>query len=251
MRPATCAGFDCVMFNSLNQSPCEVTSKLIDFGLELRGHGLAIDPWVVYSNGCDPLYMQQFLSPGVPNGTAVPGWAYLTIADDTFDLNTAHRLARIHPAENKIPAIVPRPLSSIPAPATATPTLSSAPSQSTPSTPIISQTQSGQGVSKKDLVGIVAGSVNGGGIVLISLAVFLLQCPAHEAARSTHLTCLGRRGRNLAILLSTPSSFRPLLRYVGATRRLQNTFGNVTPKGAAQRNGPSSNRPAQRRSANT
>ena len=69
---------------------------------------------------------------------------------------------------------------------------------------------------------------------------FLLLCPAFAHARARYLSGMGRRSRDLAALLGTPDAFRPLLMYVGATRRLAHTFGNVSPRA-----GPSTTRTHQ------
>ena len=69
-----------------------------------------------------------------------------------------------------------------------------------------------------------------------SVMHYLLICSAHSNARAKYLGGLGRRGRDLATLLGTPDAFRPLLHYLGATRRLAHTFGNVTPQQDRQSN---------------
>lgn len=74
---------------------------------------------------------------------------------------------------------------------------------------------------------------------------FLLLCPAFANARARFLTGMGRRSRDLSALLGTPAAFRPLLMYVGATRRLAHTFGNVAPQ--ADPSAPRAGQPAPRR----
>ncbi|EJF59745.1 hypothetical protein BD309DRAFT_876091 [Dichomitus squalens] len=134
-----------------------------------QGRGLSIDPWEEFSASCYPLYMQQFPSP-IPNYTAVPGWAYLPITKDEFDVSTAERLAGIHPAENTIPIIVPGPLSSTPAP-TSPPFTSSRSMTSTSGISSPTQTQRVQPVSKTNLAAMVAGSVIGGGVFFVGLVL--------------------------------------------------------------------------------
>ncbi|PIL37604.1 hypothetical protein GSI_01298 [Ganoderma sinense ZZ0214-1] len=59
---------------------------------------------------------------------------------------------------------------------------------------------------------------------------YLLVCPAYANVRSHYLSGMGRRSRDLSALLGTPDAWPPLLRYVGATRRLAHTFGDVAPQ---------------------
>ena len=49
---------------------------------------------------------------------------------------------------------------------------------------------------------------------------YILVCPAYSGARARYLSGMGRSGRHLSTLLGTPDAWRPLLRFVGATRRL-------------------------------
>ncbi|PIL29086.1 hypothetical protein GSI_09134 [Ganoderma sinense ZZ0214-1] len=79
---------------------------------------------------------------------------------------------------------------------------------------------------------------------------YLLICPAYANARNRYLSGMGRCSRDLSALLGTPDAWLPLLHYVGATRRLAHTFGNVAPQqeqheqqqvpGAARRRGRTS-----------
>ncbi|PIL23296.1 hypothetical protein GSI_14606 [Ganoderma sinense ZZ0214-1] len=132
-----------------------------------QGRGLAIDPWIVYSAQCDPLYIQKFPNP-IPNGTAVPGWAFLPISNDMFDLKSAQALALIHPAENQAPTIIPGQLSSTTLPTSALPTSTTSGTSTSTAT-----SSSNPGVSKKNLAGIIAGSVVGGGVFFLALAAFM------------------------------------------------------------------------------
>ncbi|KAI1783247.1 hypothetical protein LXA43DRAFT_355268 [Ganoderma leucocontextum] len=136
-----------------------------------QGRGLAIDPWIVYSAQCKPLYIQKF-SDTIPNGTAVPGWAFLPIADDMFDLKTAQALAALHPAENQAPTVIPGQLSSTTLPITTT--LPTSTHSGTPTS--TSSSNPGPVVKKKNLAGIIAGSVVGGGVFFVGLAVILFCC---------------------------------------------------------------------------
>nr|VWO96319.1 Uncharacterized protein [Ganoderma boninense] len=74
---------------------------------------------------------------------------------------------------------------------------------------------------------------------------YLLTCPAHSHARACYLSGMGRRGRDLSTLLGTPDAWQPLLRYVGATKRLAHTFGNVTPRPPSN-DGPTRSQPRAR-----
>ncbi|KAM5537617.1 hypothetical protein V8D89_008695 [Ganoderma adspersum] len=140
-----------------------------------QGRGLAIDLWIIYSAQCDPLYIQKFPD-SIPTGTAVPGWAFLPIANDMFDLRTAQALALIHPAENQAPAVLPGQLSSTTLPTSALPTSTSSrtpTSTHTPTSTPASTPTSNPGVSKKNLAGIIAGSVVGGGVFFVCLAALV------------------------------------------------------------------------------
>ncbi|KAH7919728.1 hypothetical protein BV22DRAFT_1099089, partial [Leucogyrophana mollusca] len=56
----------------------------------------------------------------------------------------------------------------------------------------------------------------------------ILTCPGHTRARYTLLGELDLNALNLHSLLNTPTSIRPLLRYIARTNRLVNTFGDVS-----------------------
>jgi len=59
---------------------------------------------------------------------------------------------------------------------------------------------------------------------------YLISCPAYTRQRHALEQRLGRYTRSVPTLLSKPNAFPALFNYVNATRRLSDTFGNVTPR---------------------
>lgn len=60
-----------------------------------------------------------------------------------------------------------------------------------------------------------------------SVAHFLFHCPAHERARRALFYEIGRVARCLSQLLANPEFTKPLFRYIHATKRFTEQFGNV------------------------
>ena len=58
---------------------------------------------------------------------------------------------------------------------------------------------------------------------------YILFCPHYESARSYIREIINKERNALAFLLGKRDGIPPLLRYVGATKRFQSTFGDVTP----------------------
>ena len=56
---------------------------------------------------------------------------------------------------------------------------------------------------------------------------YLLECPTYSLHRAVHLSPLGRSGRTLRKLLASEDALRPLFKFINATGRLRQTFGEV------------------------
>lgn len=62
-----------------------------------------------------------------------------------------------------------------------------------------------------------------------SVKHFLLECPKYLRQRAALRKEVGRRANQLQKLLNDRHCTGPLLRYIARTRRMENTFGDVTP----------------------
>ncbi|KAL1739248.1 hypothetical protein HDZ31DRAFT_25388, partial [Schizophyllum fasciatum] len=60
-----------------------------------------------------------------------------------------------------------------------------------------------------------------------TLRHFLFDCPTYRSDRTVMTRALGRNARNLEAIFHDKKGIYALLRYVGRTRRLQHTFGDV------------------------
>ena len=58
---------------------------------------------------------------------------------------------------------------------------------------------------------------------------FLFDCPAYQNERHYLDRALGRHNRSLEHIMTKEKSIRELLRYIGSTKRLKRTHGDVTP----------------------
>ncbi|KAH7915844.1 hypothetical protein BJ138DRAFT_994581, partial [Hygrophoropsis aurantiaca] len=56
---------------------------------------------------------------------------------------------------------------------------------------------------------------------------YILACPSHRPARDAMNRALPWGKKNLPSLLSDPKCTRPLMKYIAATKRFEQTFGNV------------------------
>lgn len=56
---------------------------------------------------------------------------------------------------------------------------------------------------------------------------FVLQCPKYALQRRAYFGPLGRNGQRLDYLLSTKEGTKRLFKFVNATRRLHQTFGDL------------------------
>ena len=62
-----------------------------------------------------------------------------------------------------------------------------------------------------------------------TIAHYLIFCPAHARHRRLLNDKLKWKARNLTTLLAEPKGIKPLLTFAHATRRFQETFGNLNP----------------------
>ncbi|KAL1740748.1 hypothetical protein HDZ31DRAFT_46902 [Schizophyllum fasciatum] len=60
-----------------------------------------------------------------------------------------------------------------------------------------------------------------------TLRHFLFDCPTYRRERTVMTRALGRNARNLEAIFRDKKGIYALLRYVGRTKRLQQTFGDV------------------------
>ncbi|KIK75229.1 hypothetical protein PAXRUDRAFT_87994, partial [Paxillus rubicundulus Ve08.2h10] len=58
---------------------------------------------------------------------------------------------------------------------------------------------------------------------------FLLECPQYVRERHVLHTSLGRTAFSLPYLLTQRKACEPVIRFINDTKRLCETFGNVTP----------------------
>ena len=58
---------------------------------------------------------------------------------------------------------------------------------------------------------------------------FLFECPEYNGPRSQLNAEMGQDSRSLGTLLASKEGTKSLLKYIGHTKRLQVTFGNVIP----------------------
>ena len=70
---------------------------------------------------------------------------------------------------------------------------------------------------------------------------FVLQCPKYALQRRVYFGPLGRNGQRLDYLLSTKEGIERLFKFVNATRRLHQTFGDLKTINQTSRNRNASN----------
>ena len=63
-----------------------------------------------------------------------------------------------------------------------------------------------------------------------TICYFLFECPEYNGPRSQLDAEMGQDSRSLGTLLALKEGTKSLLKYIGRTKRLQVTFGNVIPR---------------------